>query len=188
MARRHECSADPLDLTRLQTALEDACSARDKKVRAKAREWLVQFYRLLEVHLADEPRAGSGEFEERQVEAVRICLELYRLRSRQLDEGGGEIQTDIEREAGQANVEVRLRNFVEAVRVDLDRGRRSMSALDTLGHLGGKPLIVGGNAATEKFFDGRLRALALEAYAKTHPTQELCAKHAKARWTRPGSA
>jgi hypothetical protein len=68
------------------------------------------------VHLLDaQPKAGSGESEERRVEAVRTCLELYRLRSRQLDKGKGEILTDIEREAGQANVEVRLRNFVASI-------------------------------------------------------------------------
>jgi hypothetical protein len=53
--------------------------------------------------------------EERRVEAVRTCLELYSLRSRQLDKGRGEILADIEREAGQANVEVRLRNFVASI-------------------------------------------------------------------------
>jgi hypothetical protein len=117
MAKRYECPASPRDLTHLPATLEDACSASDETVRKKAREWVVQFYKLLGPRFTDaQYRTGSSEDDEaRRIEAARMLLTLYRLRWQQFDKGRREILEDIEREAGQVSVGVRLKNFVDSI-------------------------------------------------------------------------
>ena len=117
MTKRYERPASPRDLAHLPATLEDACSASDETVRKKARAWIVQFYKRLGPRFTDAQfRTSSSEDDEAsRIEAVRMLLTLYRLRWQQFAEGRREILEDIEREAGQVSVGVRLKNFVDSI-------------------------------------------------------------------------
>lgn len=117
---RYDPPPHPHDLGLLPQRLEEACCANDEAGREVARAWIVKFYKRLEPHFihawANEAhQVVASEDEVRQVEARRTLLTLFRLRGRQIAEGRGEILRDIEREAGQETVGIRLKHLVEDI-------------------------------------------------------------------------
>jgi hypothetical protein len=117
MFKRYEAPPDRFKLADLPATLEDACSASNESVRAKARASMIQFYYLLGSRFTDaQHKSDSSEDEEAsRIEAVRICLTLFRLRWQQFAKGRHKILEDIEKEAGQITVGVRLKNLVDSI-------------------------------------------------------------------------